>query len=199
MPARSNRPDSMTFRRSDFTMTRLLAVRIPRVFARALAVAGLSVAAVSADVSSAAAQNQAQGMAAAQQMFRDPAIASYRLTSASLTKFVAATNALKGLEDEDINIEDRIDMDDPESIDLNEIAAAFDSEPRIKTAINGAGMTSHEYLTFMFAMIQAMFGSVMVQMGGEQALNDMPAGVLKDNIQFFTQNQAAFEALDDDS
>ena len=178
-------------------MTRLLSVRVPRLFSRMLAVAGLSLAAVSADVSSAAAQNQAEAMAAAQQMFRDPAIASYRLTSASLDKFVRATNALQGLEDEDIDIEDRIDMDDPENIDLNEIAAAFDSEPRIKNAINGAGMTSREYLTFMFAMIQAMFGSVMVQMGGEQALNDMPAGVLKDNIRFFTENQAAFEALDD--
>jgi hypothetical protein len=178
-------------------MTRPLSVRVSRLFARSLAVAGLSLAAVSADVTSAAAQNQAEAMAAAQQMFRDPAIASYRLTSASLNQFVAATNALKGLEDEDIDIEDRIDMDDPENVDLNEIAAAFDSEPRIKSAINGAGMSSREYLTFMFAMIQAMFGSVMVQMGGEQALNDMPAGVLKDNIRFFTENQAAFEALDD--
>ncbi len=179
-------------------MTNVLAMRVPRVFARMLALAGLSLAAATADVSAATAQ-KAEGLAAAQQMFRDPAIANYRLTSASLDKFVRATNALKALEDEDIDLEERLDMDDPEDIDLNEIAAAFDSEPRIKNAINGAGMTSREYLTFMFAMIQAMFGSVMVQMGGEQALNDMPAGVLKDNIRFFTENQAAFEALDDDN
>lgn len=178
-------------------MTNVLAVRVPRVFARLLALAGLSLAAVAADVSTAAAQPG--GMEAMQQMFSDPAIANYRLTSANLDKFIRATNALKALEDENIDIEERLgDMDDPEDIDLGEIAAAFDSEPRIKNAINGAGMTSREYLTFMFAMIQAMFGSVMVQMGGEQALNDMPAGVLKDNIQFFTQNQAAFEALDDE-
>ncbi|HEX2210792.1 MAG TPA: hypothetical protein VHG93_24125 [Longimicrobium sp.] len=179
-------------------MISVLSVRVPRVFARMLALAGLSLAAVAADVSTAAAQPG--GLGAAQQMFNDPAIASYRLTSASLEKFISATNALKALEDEDIDIEDRLgDMNDPEDIDLGEIAAAFDSEPRIKSAINGAGMTSREYLTFMFAMIQAMFGSVMVQMGGEQALNDMPAGVLKDNIRFFTQNQAAFEALDDEN
>ena len=177
-------------------MTCLPAVRVPRVFARMLAVAGLSLAAVAADASAAAAQPG--GAEAVQQMFSDPAIASYRLTSANLTKFVAATNALKELEDENIDIEDRIDMDDPENLDLNRIAEVFDSEPRIKSAINGANMTSREYLTFMFAMIQAMFGSVMVQMGGDQALNDMPAGVLKDNIRFFLDNQAAFEALDDD-
>ncbi|HEX2081592.1 MAG TPA: hypothetical protein VHG08_28065 [Longimicrobium sp.] len=173
-------------------MTNVLSARLPRVFARVLALAGLSLAAVAADVSQAAAQPGAGG-----QLFTDPAITSYRLTSATLDKFVNATNALKELEDEDIDIEDRIDMDDPENLDLNEIAAAFDSEPRIKSAINGAGLSSREYVTFLFAMIQAMFGSVMVQMGGEQALNDMPAGVMKDNIQFFLANQEAFEALDD--
>lgn len=175
-------------------MTNVLSARLPRVFARVLALAGLSLAAVAADASTAAAQPGPGGP-----LFSDPAIASYRLTSANLDKFLNATNALKQLEDENIDLEDRIDMDDPEDVDLDEIAAAFDSEPRIKSAINGAGMTSREYITFMFAMIQAMFGSVMVQMGGEQALNDMPAGVMKDNIRFFLDNQEAFEALDDDN
>ena len=180
-------------------MIRTLSVRVPRVFARVLALAGLSLAAVSADVSQAAAQQggMAEGMEAMQRMFRDPALANYRLTSANLDKFVRATNALKALEDEDIDLEDRINMDDPEDVDLGEIAAAFDSEPRIKGAINSAGMTSRDYVTFMFSMMQAMFGSMMVQMGGEQALAEMPSGVLKDNIRFFTENQSAFEALDD--
>jgi hypothetical protein len=176
-------------------MTNVLSARLPRVFARVLALAGLSLAAVTADVSQAAAQPGAGG-----QLFTDPAITSYRLTSATLDKFLTATNALKQLDEEgeEFDLEDRIDMDDPENIDLNEIAAAFDDEPRIKGAINGAGLTSREYVTFLFAMIQAMFGSVMVQMGGEQALNDMPAGVVKDNIQFFLANQEAFEALGED-
>ncbi|MBW3571298.1 MAG: hypothetical protein KY467_09340 [Gemmatimonadetes bacterium] len=179
-------------------MTNVLAARVPRVFARVLALAGLSLAAVAADVSAASAQ-PGEGMQAIQQMFNDPALRTYRLTSANLDKFLAATNALKALEDEDIDIEDHIDMDDPEDIDIGEIAAAFDNEPRIKRAINSAGMTSRDYVTFLFAMMQAMFGSVMVQMGGEQALNDMPDGVLKENIRFFTANQARFEALGDDN
>jgi hypothetical protein len=179
-------------------MTNVLAARMPRVFVRVLALAGLSLAAVAADVSTAAAQ-PGEGMEAIQQMFNDPALRDYRLTSANLDKFIRATNALKALEDEDIDIEDRLNMDDPADVDLGEIAAAFDSEPRIKNAINGAGMSSRDYVTFLFSMMQAMFGSVMVQMGGEQALNDMANGVLKDNIRFFTENQAAFEALDDDN
>lgn len=179
-------------------MTHVLAARMPRVIARMLALAGLSLAAVAADVSTAAAQ-PGEGFEAIQQMFDDPALANYRLTSANLDKFLTATNALKALEDEDIDIEDHINMDDPEDLDITEIANAFDSEPRIKSAINSAGMSSRDYVTFLFSMMQAMFGSVMVQMAGPQGLADMPAGVLKDNIRFFTENQAAFEALDDDN
>jgi hypothetical protein len=173
-------------------MTMLDAVRrSPRVFARVLALAGLSLFAVAADASSAAAQPSEIA-----QMFNDPALANYRLTSGNLTKFVRATTALKALEDEDFDIEDRFEMDDAEDLDIGRIAAAFDSEPRIKNAINGAGMTSRDYLTFMFSMLQAMFGSVMVQMGGESALADLPAGALKDNIAFFMEHQDEFEALD---
>jgi hypothetical protein len=169
-------------------MTRPLAMRVPRVFARVLALAGLSLAAVTADVSMAAAQP-----GQLPQMFNDPAVTSYRLTTASLDKFVRATNALK-----ELDIEDRFESMDDEDVSVAEIAAALDSEPRIKNAINGAGMTSREYITFMLAMVQAALGSAMVQMGGEQALNDMPAGVLKDNIRFVTEHQEALEALDDD-
>lgn len=180
-------------------MTNVLAARMPRVFVRMLALAGLSLAAVAADVSTAAAQ-PGEGMEVIQQMFSDPALQNYRLTTGNLDKFVRATNALKELEDEDIDIEDHVNMDDPENINIGEIAAAFDSEPRIKTAINGAGMTSREYVTFLFSMMQAMFASMMVQMSGDQALAGFPAGsALKANIEFFAEHKDAFEALDDDN
>ena len=179
-------------------MTNVLdaARRLPRAFARLLAVAGLSLAAVAGSASDAAAQPG--GMERMQQVFSDPAIANYRLTSGNLAKFMGAMQALQALEDEDIDLEDRFDMDDAEDINVGDIAAAFDSEPRIKGAINGAGLSSREFVTFLFSMMQAMFGSIAVQMGGEQALNDMPNGVLKDNIRFFLDNQDAFAALDMD-
>lgn len=170
--------------------------RVPRMFTRMLAVAGLSLAAVAADTSAAAAQPGELG-----QMFNDPALANYRLTSANLTKFVAATQALHELEDENIDLEDRIDTDNPENLNISRIAEVFDSEPRVKGAINGAGMSSRDYVTFLFATMQAMFGSIMVQMGGDEALAQMPNGVLKQNIEFFLEHQEEFEALDigDDS
>jgi hypothetical protein len=167
--------------------------RVPRAFARLVAVAGLSLAAAAADAPAAAAQQMPQ---AVQQMFSDPALANYRLTTANLNKFLAATRALQAMEDEDFDLDDPFKGQNPENISISRIATAFDSEPRIKRAINGAGMTSRDYVTFLFSTMQAMFGSVMVQMGGDQALADMPAGVLKQNIQFFMAHQEEFEALD---
>ena len=169
--------------------------RVPRAFARIFAIAGLSLAAVAADAPVASAQ-QHGGPEALQQMFSDPALASYRLTSANLTKFLAATQALHALEGEDFDMEERFDSENPENISIPRIAEAFESEPRIKSAINGAGMSTRDYVTFLFSTMQAMFGSVMVQMGGEQALAEMPAGVLKQNIEFFMAHQEEFEALD---
>jgi hypothetical protein len=179
-------------------MTNVLAVRMPRVFVRMLALAGLSLAAVAADVSVAAAQ-PGEGMEAIQRLFSDPALQNYRLTSANLDKFIRATDAISALDGDEFDIEEHVDMDNPENVQLGEIAAAMDSDPRLKGAINGAGMTSHEYVTFAFSTMQAMFASMMVQMSGEQALASMPGSTLKENIQFFTQNQARFEALRDDN
>ena len=169
--------------------------RVPRAFARILAIAGLSLAAVAADASIAAAQPD---MGALGQMFDDPALASYRLTSSNLTKFLAATQALNGLDGDSFDLEDQIDMDNPEDVNIADIAAAFDGEPRVKNAINGAGLSSREYVTFLFSMLQAMFGSIAVQMGGDEALAQMPNGVLKQNIQFFLEHQDEFEALGND-
>lgn len=169
--------------------------RVPRAVARLFAAAALSLAAAAADAPAAAAQ---KGPEAIQQMFSDPALASYRLTSVNLDKFLAATQALHGLEGEEFDIEDQFDSGDPEQMSIGYIASAFEREPRIKGAIEGAGMSTRDYVAFLFSTMQAMFGSVMVQMGGDEALAQMPGGVLKQNIEFFMANQEAFEALDMD-
>jgi hypothetical protein len=159
-----------------------------RVFSRVLAVAGLSLAAVAADVSSAAAQPE--------KLFTGE-VSNYRLTSAGLQKFLTATRALSDLEEEDLAIGERFQNMDEDDVDLDQIASAFDSEPRVKSAINGAGFTSREYVTFMFSMIQTMFTAAMLEMGGENALAQMENSVLKQNVQFFLEHKEEFEALEE--
>ena len=157
-----------------------------RVFSRVLAVAGLSLAAVAADVSSAAAQPE--------KLFTEE-VSNYRLTSAGLQKFLTATRALSALEDEDLEIEERFENMDEDDVDLDQIASAFDNEPRVKAAINGAGFTSREYVTFMFSMIQTMFTAAMLEIGGENALAQMENSVLKQNVLFYREHQEEFEAM----
>ena len=157
-----------------------------RVFSRVLAVAGLSLAAVAADVSTAAAQPE--------KLFTDE-VSNYRLTSEGLQKFLRATQALHELEDEDLEVAEQFENLDEDDVDLAQIAAAFDSEPMVKNAINGAGFTSREYVTFMFSMIQTMFTAAMLEMGGENALAQMENSVLKQNVQFFLEHQEEFEAM----
>lgn len=157
-----------------------------RVFSRVLAVAGLSLAAVAADVSYAAAQFE--------KLFTEE-VSNYRLTTAGMQKFVTATQALHELEDEDLQVTERFENLDEDDVDLDQIAAAFDSEPRVKSAINGAGITSREYVTFMFSMIQTMITAAMLEMGGENALAQMENSVLKQNVQFYREHEAEFEAM----
>src|SRR5688572_28656739 len=91
--------------------------------------------------------------AAAQAPTFPPEVACYRMTTANLGKFIEAIQALKALEDEEnIDFEEQLEMEDPEDLDVERIAAVFDGEPRVRSAIRGAGLTSREYVTFLFAM-----------------------------------------------
>jgi hypothetical protein len=167
--------------------------RMPRAFVRGLAIAGLSLAAVSAAPEAATAQ---EGLERLAHVFDDPALKDYRLTTAGLDKFIAASEALKELEGQSFDLDDQVDFDDPESISVSRIVAVFDGVPRVRSAIAGAGLSTREYVTFLFSMMQAMFASIAVHVGGEDALSDMPNGVLKDNVRFFMEHQDEFEALD---
>jgi hypothetical protein len=170
-------------------------LRAPRALARALTIAGLATLAATFSASDATAQMEGLGM-----FGNMPEVANYRMTSERLAQFTQATHALKQLDDEGgIDMEAELDVDDPSELSVERIASAFDRHPRVRAAIQGAGMDTREYVTFMMSMVQTIMGSVMVQMGGEQALADMPDSALKHNIRFFLDNQAAFEALDDDS
>ncbi|HEX8395599.1 MAG TPA: hypothetical protein VF665_24820 [Longimicrobium sp.] len=132
-----------------------------------------------------------------------PEVTSYRLSTEGMQKFVAATNNLKALEGENIDLEDQIQPRDGEMPEVAQIAAAFDSEPRIRNAIGQAGLTSREYVTFLFAMIHTMFNAAMIEMGGENAFAQMQNGVLKDNVRFFREHKDEIERMaeqmDDDN
>lgn len=121
----------------------------------------------------------------------DPLLVDYRLTRETLDRFVAATQAMQELGDQAPDMDDEVG-EDPS---IGDIVAAMDRAAPVREAIAAAGLSTREYVVFMFAMLQAMFGSIPVQMGGPNALDEMPDGVRKDNIRFFIENQEAFALL----
>jgi hypothetical protein len=161
-----------------------------RATRRLLGLAAVSLAAAAGSATSAAAQ--------VADLFGDvPEIANYRMTEPALEGFIRATLALKALEDAgDVDIGSRFEVEEPADLSLDGIAAEFDREPRIRQAIEGAGMSSREYVTFLMAMIQAAMGAMMLEFGGERAPGDQADSAVGHNIRFFLEHREAFEALD---
>lgn len=121
-------------------------------------------------------------------------VSSYRLTVDGLHKFVQATANLEAL-DENEDWENPLENVDPDDLDFDQMVAAMDSHPQVRAALRDAGMDSREFFTFVISMMQAMFGSIAVQMGGDDALAEMEDGVLKDNIRFVIDHRDELEAL----
>src|SRR5262245_1789737 len=76
-------------------------------------------------------------------------VSSYTLTETGLAKFTQATQNLAAVpgacarEDDD---------EGSDNASLDQLAAKLDSIPGAKAALQSAGMTSREYITFMFSM-----------------------------------------------
>lgn len=165
-------------------MQTMLASRVHPTLVRALALAGLGLIAAAGTAS---AQFGDEGG-----ILSDPAVASYRLTVEKLEPFIATVHAMDALGDtEEIQALD--DMEDDATMD--EVVAALESEPRVREALAGAGLSAREYITFSFALINAMFGSLAVTMGGEAALEEIEDDVLRENIRFYIAHEETFDRL----
>lgn len=167
-------------------MQTMLARRVQPILARAFMLAGLALA---ASASAASAQLGGEGG-----ILNDPAVKSYRLTVEKLEPFIATVHAIDALGDtEEIQALD--DMEDDAALD--DVVTALESEPRLREAFEGTGLTAREYITFSFALVNAMFGSLAVTMGGEAALEEIEDDVLRENIRFYLAHEEAFDRLGD--
>lgn len=83
------------------------------------------------------------------------------------------------------------DARDVQNYVLTEAAARIDAEPRAKAAVQVAGMTSREYVVFVFSLVQNGLASYTLQTPGA----NLPAGVSMANVEFFRKHSAALEKL----
>ncbi len=117
-------------------------------------------------------------------------ISSYVLTEAGLAKFTQATQALSAIpgacarEDED--------DDDSNSASLDQLVAKLNAVPGAQAAIQSAGMTTREYVVFMWSMMQSGMSAWALQQSGK-----LPPGVSQANVDFYNKHEAAMRALGD--
>ena len=114
-------------------------------------------------------------------------VSRYVLTESGLAKFAQASQNIAGIPGACDHKDD--DSDDLKSID--EMVAKLNSVPGIQGAIQSAGMTSREYVVFMFSMMQSgMAAWAVSQPGGK-----LPPGVSQANVDFFKQHETAMAAI----
>lgn len=114
-------------------------------------------------------------------------VSRYVLTETGLAKFAQATRNVSAVPGACEREED--DSDDLKSID--QMVAKMNSVPGIQGAIQSAGMTTREYVVFMFSMMQnGMAAWAVSQPGGK-----LPPGISQANVDFFKQHEAAMAAI----
>ena len=129
------------------------------------------------------------GMAVAEDDKRE--ISSYVLTESGLAKFTQATQNLAAVpgacaeEDDD---------DDSDAQSIDQMVAKLNAKPGAQAAIQSAGMTSREYVVFMFSMLQSgMSAWALKQPGGK-----LPPGVSQANVDFYNTHETAMAKIGKD-
>lgn len=115
-------------------------------------------------------------------------VAAYTLTEAGLAKYVAATHNLRGIKIEDCD-------DDTGVKDISTAAARIDAVPGAKAAVQSAGLTSREYVVFVFSLMQNGIASHFIDKPGAK----LPAGTNPANVEFFRKHSAALAQLTEES
>lgn len=115
-------------------------------------------------------------------------VSRYVLSESGLAKFAKASQNLAAIpgacEDEDDD-----DSNGQESID--QMVAKINAKPGAQAAIQSAGMTSREYVVFMFSMLQSgMSAWALKQPGGK-----LPPGVSQANVDFFNKHETAMAQI----
>jgi hypothetical protein len=119
-------------------------------------------------------------------------VSAYALTEAGLAKFTKATKNLASVPGACKDEGNDDGQSGKQSID--EMVAEINATAGAQAAIRSAGLTTREYVVFMFSMLQnGMAAWALSQPGGK-----LPPGVSKSNVDFYNKHEAALAALGDD-
>lgn len=116
-------------------------------------------------------------------------ISGYRLTDAGLAKYTQATRNLESVAKAG---QDACESDDDENgVTIDQAVAKLNATAGAAAAVKAAGMTPREYVVFSMAVFQSGLASwALSQPGGK-----LPAGVSKDNVDFYRRHEAELAKL----
>lgn len=118
------------------------------------------------------------------------ALAEYRLTDEGLDNFSQASRNLAAVAKTDPGLANSMEGSDDATI--AETAAMYDAEPVVREAIEAADMTSAEYVTFMYSLIQAGMAAWLAEEYGQ---TELPEGTPRENVDYYIANKEKIEAL----
>src|SRR5688572_21423839 len=114
-------------------------------------------------------------------------ISSYVLSEAGLAKFTQATQKLSGVAGACAEQDD----DDSDSQSLDQMVAKLNAVPGAQAAIQSAGLTTREYVVFMWSMLQ----NGMAVWAASQPGGKLPPGTSQANVDFYKKHEAELKAI----
>lgn len=145
-------------------------------------------------VAAAAAVALLSAPARAQSAADDQALARYRLSEATMAKFIAASRAMAAASraHRDTAANDADDDENQKDPTIAEIAAFYDSQPDARRALARANLTSREYVIFMLALFQAGMAAWLVE---EHGWDKLPPEIARENVVFYQRHKAQLDSL----
>jgi hypothetical protein len=124
-------------------------------------------------------------------------ISNYKLTMDAVRKFAQASKTMKQVEkkhsDDDQDDEDSDDSENSQS--LADTEAKLASVPEARKAIEGAGLSVHEYVVITFALLQSAIAQYALEQGADPAKIAHDAGIHPANVTFYKEHKAEIDGL----
>jgi len=121
------------------------------------------------------------------------AIASHRLTMDNISKTAVAAGKLRELE-KDPQLKAMM-MTKEEAKSLQDVIAKMDATPQIRSAVEGSGLTSREFMLTVMSLASTRSAAKLAAMGGEAAKAAATLPTSPQNLQFYAAHEADIEKV----
>ena len=127
--------------------------------------------------------------------WNDAALQRFRLSSNNVASATRASQNLAQLNTDDPQLLERIDHDAPlnDARSIQEMADRLAKIPKVRRAIESAGISTRDYVLVLFTLTQVAVGNVYVQQG---KTDELPANISRDNVAFADAHRAEMTRLE---